>query len=363
MSINSVSTMIPKNVSDLSSLNHKHFIEAIISGDLNEVKSFIASGADINKQEGGELNIYNEYTPLMHASDNGHHEIVELLLSTDGININFQDVANGVPELSIAIRRGHAAVVRALTSILVFNINLRTCNDYTYLNIAAEVGNIEIIRILLAIEGINVNIRGGMGYTPLILAASYGHIEVVKALLAVKNINVNLLNVHGESALLAAASKGHVEVVKVLLAAKDINVNLVKNIALIHIPIYRSYSQPEESSELLHELMDHSEPSQTNLIELARLLQTKSFLVKFSHDLSLYPRLIKKIRLLAKNSKFFFGNESNQYNKWTIQALKNVKNEWERQVKLENGLREFGLETPGFPLINTIMDIVIAFAV
>ena len=72
---------------------------AIIKGDLEEVKQCLILGSDVNLRGLGNM------TPLHRASQNGHEEMVELLIE-NGADVNAMTDSGETP-LDWAINRRH----------------------------------------------------------------------------------------------------------------------------------------------------------------------------------------------------------------------------------------------------------------
>lgn len=83
-------------------------IWAVKNGDLEEVKSFIAQGIDVNKIEVAGRK------PIHCAADCGQHEVLEYLIHA-GAEINVPDVHGFTPLLS-AIHEGHSECVKLLVA-------------------------------------------------------------------------------------------------------------------------------------------------------------------------------------------------------------------------------------------------------
>ncbi|XP_069094921.1 ankyrin repeat and SAM domain-containing protein 1A isoform X6 [Pleurodeles waltl] len=192
------------------------------------------------------------YTPLHHASLNGHRDVVEALLRNDAIT-NVGDCKGCYP-LHLAAWKGDAQIVKLLihqgpshTKVNEQNaleikelkkygpfdpyMNAKNNDNETALHCAAQYGHTEVVKVLLE-ELTDPTMRNNKFETPLDLAALYGRLEVVKMLL---NAHPNLLscNTKKHTPLHLAARNGHKAVVKVLLdAGMDINYQTEKGSAL-----------------------------------------------------------------------------------------------------------------------------------
>ena len=171
-------------------------------GNIELVKLLTEKGADINVKDG------MGYTPLYWACEEGHLEVVKLLIQQEvGVPININ------PLLRLAARGGHTQLVKLLIGKGA-DVNARNRDGNTSLHWAAEKGHIEVVKLLLE-KGANVNVQDIHGRTPLYWAAQYGYTEIVKLLLE-KEADVNAKDNDGKTPLHSAALKGHSEVVKLL---------------------------------------------------------------------------------------------------------------------------------------------------
>ncbi|XP_015279461.1 PREDICTED: ankyrin repeat and SAM domain-containing protein 1A [Gekko japonicus] len=192
------------------------------------------------------------YTPLHHASLNGHKDVVEVLLRNDALT-NVADCKGCYP-LHLAAWKGDAEIVKLLihqgpshTKVNEQNaleikelkkygpfdpyINAKNNDNETALHCAAQYGHTEVVKVLLE-ELTDPTMRNNKFETPLDLAALYGRLEVVKMLL---NAHPNLLscNTKKHTPLHLAARNGHKAVVRVLLdAGMDSNYQTEKGSAL-----------------------------------------------------------------------------------------------------------------------------------
>ncbi|KAJ6178551.1 hypothetical protein N7519_009012 [Penicillium mononematosum] len=137
---------------------------------------------------GGRLRILNlqthwkKQTPLFFAAENGHEEVVELLVGCERVGLEIGDMHGNTP-LGVAAENNHEGVVR---------------------------------RLLTGPRQADPNARDENGQTPLFAAAYFGHTGVVKLLLEARGIDPQLRNTDGNTALQVAAENGNQEVVEVL---------------------------------------------------------------------------------------------------------------------------------------------------
>jgi len=130
------------------------------------------------------------------AAENGHKEIVEMLLAGNPSNVHITSA------LWVAAKNGYKEIVEMLLAKNPSNANFVSALEY-----AAKYGHIKIIEVLLEKKPDTNAIPGALWN-----AAENGHKEIVEMLLA-----ENPSNVHIESALWNAAKNGHIKIVEMLL--------------------------------------------------------------------------------------------------------------------------------------------------
>lgn len=131
---------------------------AAASGDLEEVKSALAHGSDVNFRGPGG------FAPLNAAARNGHLEIVQYLVER-GANIDQNDNHLHKTALLAASFERHFDIVQYLVEKGA-NVNAQSMNGFTPLHDAAYVGNLQIVRFLVD-HGADVRIKNGHDQTPL----------------------------------------------------------------------------------------------------------------------------------------------------------------------------------------------------
>uniref|UniRef100_A0A3B3ZH22 Ankyrin repeat and sterile alpha motif domain containing 1B n=1 Tax=Periophthalmus magnuspinnatus TaxID=409849 RepID=A0A3B3ZH22_9GOBI len=199
-------------------------VEKLLSGK----KGILGSGSPLpnllSMWKGLNVNCTDSsgYTPLHHASLNGHREVVLRLLQFEA-STNVAD-SKGCFPLHLAAWRGDVDIVR----ILIHHgpshcrVNQQNHERETALHCAAQYGHSEVVSVLLQ-ELTDPTMRNSRQETPLDLAALYGRLQVVRMLV---NAHPNLMTSHTRhhTPLHLAARNGHHSTVQTLLdAGMDVN--------------------------------------------------------------------------------------------------------------------------------------------
>jgi ankyrin repeat protein len=193
------------------------------NGHVEVVRLLLFSGADINAAPTN----YRGRTALQAAAGRGHTYIVELLLLAGAHVQAAPATIGGRTALQAAADSGHVEVIKLLCPSRA-DINAAPCKVYgrTALQAAAEGGHAKVVAKLLA-KGAEVNAEPASEYgrTALQAAAGGGYAGIVTKLLLVgAHVNAKPARDGGRTALQAAAEYGDLEVVEVLLSA-GANVN------------------------------------------------------------------------------------------------------------------------------------------
>ncbi|KAJ5520410.1 hypothetical protein N7463_000863 [Penicillium fimorum] len=125
---------------------------------------------------------WKRQTPLFVAAENGHQEIVDLLVRCERVGLEIADM-HGTTPLGVATERNHKGIVkRLLTGSRRADPNARDENGQTPLFNAAFYGHIGVVELLLEAHGIDPHLGDTDGKTPLEVASENGNQQVVEAL-------------------------------------------------------------------------------------------------------------------------------------------------------------------------------------
>jgi ankyrin repeat protein len=180
------------------------------NGHEQVVRLLLETGAP----EGGEY-VYAK-TPPMHASEKGHLLVVQMLLQK-GAHVGTRD--EKMTALSYAAQNGHVEIVRALLDRGAHpqaNWVNGVQRFRTPLSSAIEGGHAAVVWFLLE-HGANVEAYDIFNRTPLSYAAGNEAPEVIDLLIGMGGANINAYEYSGEAPMSHAAARGDLQLVKLLL--------------------------------------------------------------------------------------------------------------------------------------------------
>ena len=184
--------------------------QAAAAGDLEQVKSLISKGADINEKN------KNGWTPLHTASWNGRKDVADALIA-EGANVNDTDVSGQTP-LHLAADFGNEFMSTLLLTKGA-NVNARDRRGNTPLHVAARKRG-KTTKVLIA-KGAEVNARNDNGQTPLHLAAPRRKEDprmIATSLLLANGADINAKDKLGSTPLYMAARNDRKDIVELLLS-------------------------------------------------------------------------------------------------------------------------------------------------
>ncbi|XP_067660308.1 ankyrin repeat domain-containing protein 50-like [Haliotis asinina] len=198
---------------------------ASLGGDA-EVVNYILSKDIVDINSIG----YRKKTPVMIAGQNGHTEVVHLLVK-HGANLYLRD-KRGNNVLHLACSEGHLDVVKYIMSLDTMNINRRGYERRTPVMLAGEGGHTEVVEFLVK-HGVNLSFRDNSRNNILHLACWEGHLNVVKYITSLDTVNFNSGGLVGKTPVILAGKRGHKDVVEFLvkhgasLSIRDNNHNTI----------------------------------------------------------------------------------------------------------------------------------------
>jgi ankyrin repeat protein len=157
----------------------------------------------------------HERTPLMAAAGNGHVDLVGVLLMR-GADAR-RRMERGARALDWAADEGHEGVVELLLTHDPQLLDLPGYGEATALMAAAANGHLALVQQLLAWRA-DPRLRDGEGTRALDWAAQNGRVAVIEQLLQHDPALLDLPGLGDRTALMAAAANNHLALVRLLLA-------------------------------------------------------------------------------------------------------------------------------------------------
>ncbi len=216
----------------LSVFANKLFV-AVTNHDTEAIRQLIATGADVNIQNG-----YGN-TPLHEAIYNDFTGGAHLLINAKA-NVNIAN-QQGMTAFHVAAFTGNTVI---LTHLLhdIDNINLQDGQGNTIFHLAARKGHMSCVRLLVNYKenidlvlpvisdkvvclqhaDIDINIKNNDGNIPLHLAAREGHYDCLRWLLTVNSTDdINTKNNNGLNPIVCAVETGHTNCVELLMKVRS----------------------------------------------------------------------------------------------------------------------------------------------
>ena len=233
----------------VSHINKNHaLINCANRGNLEQIKYFLANGADVNaKNDSGwtalemsktdeiweylkpKVSHINKNHALINCANRGNLEQIKYFLA-NGADVNFEYSCI----LSYALLNKHLEVAKyfianglyintqsiSLSEIYEVDLN-KEAREFLRLYVtffeSASNGNLEAIKECVLQNDVFVNAKNNNGETALVLASINGHFEIVKYLVE-HGADVNVQDKWDWTALINASHNGHLEIVKYLVA-------------------------------------------------------------------------------------------------------------------------------------------------
>ena len=167
------------------------FLEYCQQNNIEKVKFYLELGANVNCKF--------SYSALHYAVKNNSEELLELLLSQPGVDVNIRCTRGNTPLID-ACNQDHVNIVRRLCQVREINPNITSVLGQTALSYAIYRNNVEYVKILSTLTHIPVywNITNIFGEYPIIMALKLCHIDIFQIILSTPGIDLSVSDVSGK---------------------------------------------------------------------------------------------------------------------------------------------------------------------
>ena len=163
------------------------FLKACEVGRPEEVRSLLLLGADVNwrREDTG-------WSGLHLSANNNNRDVLDLLLSQPGVNVNISSHRRTTP-LMVACFRGHADIVRRLRQVPGADLNCGDTDGWTAAHAAVYKQQPRCVEELrMAGAGLDWNTEDSHGRRPLTMAVELGLADVLQTILSVPEPQLDL---------------------------------------------------------------------------------------------------------------------------------------------------------------------------
>ena len=229
---------------DIQKRYNQLLFHALDKNDLAKAESLLDEGADVLGKD------HVGWPPLVLTARDGNLDATKLLLRR-GADPNIGTI--GRKAYHLAAENGHAEVVDLLLQQPLVDVNAKDFSGQTMLHKASRQKYEKVVVLLLEQEGIETDSMDDSGWTPLMCAMGSETAAVIRLLLARPEVNPNVsLKDHGQTPLWMSVTQSNKEIIKMLLARPDIDVNKIG--ARGHSPLWQAARWSEDTAlQLLHE--------------------------------------------------------------------------------------------------------------
>merc|ERR1711971_1155296 len=262
-------------------------VELCRYGELEGVKAALQAGADVNTKDKCGA------TGLIWAVFNNHNSVVDLLLKTPTIGVNWKNDEGWCALHFAVIGKYNNEGLKLLLNVPNIDVNIVTNNGWSALNHAVQSKNNEALKLLLHIPNIDVNIVNKRGESALHVAVSIRNNDILKLLLNVPTIDVNIVNNRGESAVYRALIENNIEGFELLVKVTNINLETTMvalcykgNLEWVKAAFQRGVDVNEKDKDGWTGLMGALHYNHNSVVAL--LLNTPNIDVNWKSDLTTY---------------------------------------------------------------------------
>ena len=195
------------------------FFYAVRKGEIKEVESILDEGLDVESED------RIGWTAMIRAAEHGQQSIIQLLLQR-GASVHHGTIGNRLP-IHFASEYGHVNIVEVLLSQDKSQLNLRDHLGQTPLHKASRNGRKEVVKFLLSQNEIEADPEDNDGWRPLMHAITDEDGLMVEMILEYPEVDPNhRLKDHGQTPLwLAITTKDDDRILQLLLQRSDLELN------------------------------------------------------------------------------------------------------------------------------------------
>ena len=198
----------------------RQLMQAAKDGEIVTVRRLIAQGVNVNVRD------EDEATPLMHAADSYHRDVIILLIQ-NGADVNARDKNDNTALIKFCLNIGDdpenldtlSALFTPTPSGEKLEVDIQNKEGATALHLCLDSGNAEIAERLL-LGGANPNVKDNEGISPLMLAFEknfYDGMDIVINRLIDIGADVNAKDNKEMTALMRSALCEDLEIIQKIL--------------------------------------------------------------------------------------------------------------------------------------------------
>ena len=242
--------------------------------------------------------------------------LVRRLLKVPGINVNIQTKEGSTP-LRFATNNGHINIVKML---LEKGAKIELENDTlgTVLNFAVFKSNKELIKLLLK-SGANVNKLTNDGVTPLMVSLKSKDIDITKMLIE-NGADINVTST-GSTVLDLSIKNGRLDIIDLLLKY-DIDINKTNPLITAILTLTKFNPKSLAVAEILNEVLKKSNNSNTNSYNSNNNSEHSNININEAHNF-IQDYYLTIVKMLLTHPNININNQTDNLTPFTLAILLN----------------------------------------
>ena len=186
--------MFSQTMKHLLFLNNM-FLEYCEQNNIEKVKFYLELGANVNwRHESSQSGLHFCVT-------NNNEELLDLLLSQPGVDVNVTSGRYGYTALASACELNRVNIVKRLCQVSEINPNIKSNFDDSALFLALYLNHIECVKILRTVPKTNWNMKNRIGEYPIIIAIEHQSIsmDILEIILSVPDLDLSVTSAYGRN--------------------------------------------------------------------------------------------------------------------------------------------------------------------